>query len=265
MRKFRRSIVFAGLASFSIITSSLLTGCGATSAPTSSEPVPVVQSQSTAVTSSTSANEDTVTVSATGKISIVPDMAEISFGVSTEDVDAKAAQDKNREEIIKVIDKLKELGISEGSIKTSACDIRPQYDYDSEGGNRTVGYTVDTTLTVSGLKVTDAGNIISQCVEAGINSMNGINYSCSTYDNAYEDALKKAVDAANEKADALAGASGRNLGNIKTITEGYQNMSLQYRPLETAVFKNSTASTDAVIMPGESDVEAQVTITYALS
>ena len=282
MRKFRKSFFIAGLASLSIFAA-LLSGCDAASVP-----VAAAQSQSSETSTSVSAQpqipestssipvqsqdsyaalsgDKTVTVSASGKVSVVPDMAEIIFGISTEDTDAAAAQDKNSKEAQKVVDKLKELGISEKSIKTSAYDIYPQYDYDAEGGSRIVGYTVDTTLTVSDLPVSDAGNVISQCVSAGINSMNGINYSCSGYDDAYNEALAEAVNAAAGKAQVLATASGKSLGDVKSVVEGYQDVTLQYRSLDAAAFKNSMESSDAVIMPGESDVEAQVTVTYALN
>ncbi len=282
MRKFRKSFFIAGLVSLSIFAA-LLSGCDAASVP-----VAAAQSQSSETSTSVSAQpqipestssipvqsqdsyaalsgDKTVTVSASGKVSVVPDMAEIIFGISTEDTDAAAAQDKNSKEAQKVVDKLKELGISEKSIKTSAYDIYPQYDYDAEGGSRIVGYTVDTTLTVSDLPVSDAGNVISQCVSAGINSMNGINYSCSGYDDAYNEALAEAVNAAAGKAQVLATASGKSLGDVKSVVEGYQDVTLQYRSLDAAAFKNSMESSDAVIMPGESDVEAQVTVTYALN
>lgn len=282
MRKFRKSFFIAGLASLSIFAA-LLSGCDAASVP-----VAAAQSQSSETSTSVSAQpqipestssipvqsqdsyaalsgDKTVTVSASGKVSVVPDMAEIIFGISTEDTDAAAAQDKNSKEAQKVVDKLTELGISEKSIKTSAYDIYPQYDYDAEGGSRIVGYTVDTTLTVSDLPVSDAGNVISQCVSAGINSMNGINYSCSGYDDAYNEALAEAVNAAAGKAQVLATAFGKSLGDVKSVVEGYQDVTLQYRSLDAAAFKNSMESSDAVIMPGESDVEAQVTVTYALN
>ncbi len=282
MRKFRKSFFIAGLVSLSIFAA-LLSGCDAASVP-----VAAAQSQSSETSTSVSAQpqipestssipvqsqdsyaalsgDKTVTVSASGKVSVVPDMAEIIFGISTEDTDAAVAQDKNSKEAQKVVDKLKELGISEKSIKTSAYDIYPQYDYDAEGGSRIVGYTVDTTLTVSDLPVSDAGNVISQCVSAGINSMNGINYSCSGYDDAYNEALAEAVNAAAGKAQVLATASGKSLGDVKSVVEGYQDVTLQYRSLDAAAFKNSMESSDAVIMPGESDVEAQVTVTYALN
>ena len=95
--------------------------------------------------------------------------------------------------------------------------------------------------------------------------MNGISYSCSGYDEAYKEALAKAVKAASEKAEVLAEASGKKLGDVVTIVEGYQNTDLEYRYLDAEALKNSYETADAVIMPGESDVEADITVTYGMN
>lgn len=216
-------------------------------------------------TESVSYSDNSVTVSATGKVTSVPDMAEISFGISTEDTDAKSAQKQNSKEAKKVIEKLKELGVSENSIETSYYDIYPQYDYDEDGGSRIVGYNVDTILTVSDLKIDEAGNVISECVEAGINNMNDISYFCSTYDDDYNEALKEAVKEARKKAEILATASGKTLGEVKYITEGYQDTSYQYSNTKSVSLEAAAEGADAVILPGETDIEANVIITYAMS
>lgn len=299
MRKFRTT-VYAGLAAVTLV-SALLTGCGEQSVPVavtpsvkeanvttaqdnstesvsaneesttvSAETVEVSNTEAAAETKSgntetASQSDNSVTVSATGKVTSVPDMAEISFGINTEDKDVKTAQNRNSRETQKVLEKLKELGVSEKSIKTSYYDIYAQYDYDEEGGSRIVGYNVDTVLTVSDLKISDAGNIISECVEAGINNMNDISYFCSTYDDDYNEALKEAVKEARKKAEILAEASGKTLGDVMYITEGYQDTSYEYRNTKSVSLEAAAEGADAVILPGETDIEANVMVTYALN
>ena len=68
---------------------------------------------------------------------------------------------------------------------------------------------------------------------------------------------------ADVKAQALAEASGKKIVEIMNVTEGYQNTQLQYR--SGSIMKNSLeATSDAVIMPGESDIAANVTVTYIM-
>ena len=247
-----RPLLFAGLMSAILISTFAFTGCQATPAPLPSSSAPVAVANT----------DDSITVNASGKVMSVPDMAEITFSVHSEDKDVTTVQNKNSAESQRVIEKLKELGVSDKNIKTSGYNIDPQYDYAADGGDRIVGYRVVTTLTVSNIKIEDAGHLISGCVEAGINSVENIRYFCSTYDEDYQKALKEAVQEATRKAEALAEASNRSLGKVKMIDEGYQNDSLQYRTYDTMSLKSMT--NDAVIMPGESEVEANVTVAFEI-
>ena len=265
MKHFRTSALYAGLAAFAISSSALLTGCGSTSVPTVT-PQALNEAAAKDTASDSTASGSTITVSGSGHVSVVPDMAEISFGIITEDTDVKKAQEQNSVEAQKVIDKLKELGIAEKSIKTTGYDVTPQYnyDYDSYDISGIVGYTVNTQLSVSDLKIEDSSTIISQCVKAGINTMNGISFKCSNYDEAYNKALADAIKHAEKKAQAIADASGKTLAEVKSIDEGYQDISLQYTNMYPDSLESSMAKADAAILPGESDIQASVTITYTL-
>ena len=172
-------------------------------------------------------DKDTVTVSGTGSVSTVPDKAEITFGIETEADTAKQAQDQNTEQADKVISKLKELGVEEKSIKTSGYNMYPRYDYNN--GNKITGYYVSTRLTVSDQDIDDVGKLITECVAEGINNIDNVNYLCSDYDEEYQEALGKAVTAARRKAETLAQASGKSLGDVHAIVEGYQNTTLLQR------------------------------------
>ena len=61
-----------------------------------------------------------------------------------------------------------------------------------------------TSLTVSDIPVDQAGAIISQSVEAGVNGIESVDYFSSNYDAAYQEALEKAVAAAQTKAETIA-------------------------------------------------------------
>lgn len=205
-----------------------------------------------------------VTVSASGEIKTTPDMAEITFGVRTTAATPERAQQENTETVSEVLSGLNELGVAETSIQTTDYSLYPRYD---DYGEKIVSYQVNTTLTVSDIAISDVGHILTKCTELGCNDIDTIRYFSSTYDEAYAQALSDAVAAAEEKAKALAAASGRRLGEIATMTEGYQDLSLRYT-YDTGAAKYAATeeliSADAAIMPGEVTVSAQVTVTYRL-
>ena len=211
-------------------------------------------------------DRDTVTVSGTGSVSTVPDKAEISFGIETEADTAKQAQAENTEQTEKVVAKLKDLGVAEKSIKTSGYNMYPRYDY--ENGNRITGYYVSTRLTVSDQDIDDVGTLITECVAEGINNIDSVNYLCSDYDEEYQEALGKAVAAARRKAKTLADAAGKKLGDVHVVAEGYQNTTYRYGNAEQLRSSAKMAAYDAGaamdVMPGEADIEAQVTVTWYL-
>ena len=209
-------------------------------------------------------DDDTVTVSGTHTIYITPDKAEIHFGVETRDDTAEAAQKKNTEQVDKAIAKLKEFGIKEKSISTTGFNIYQEYDYEE---NKPSGYTASTNLTVKDIKIDDAGTIISECVKAGINQVQYISYTCSNYDEEYENALTGAVEAARKKAEVLAKAAGRTLGAVESITEGWQDTSARYTndyAAASAVTEEAVDAKGVTLMPGDSAIAANVTLTYYL-
>ena len=208
---------------------------------------------------------DTVTVSGKYTVYVTPDRAQVNLGVRTNEETAVLSQEKNTEIVNSVIDAIRALGVEEKSIRTTGYNIWQEYDYNS---NKVKGYTVSTSLTIKDLEISQAGSVISEAIAAGANQMNGISYSCSTYDEAYEEALASAVSAAHKKAEVLAGAADKTLGDVQSLQEGYQDTSARY--------KNSNVSMDTVeeaalgsaavsVMPGESEVEAEVTVTYYLT
>ena len=74
------------------------------------------------------------------------------------------------------------------------------------------------------------------------------------------------MEAARKKAEVLAAAAGKTLGDPVVITEGYQNTSARYA-------KSANIALDAVaesaamgpaLMPGETEITANVTVSYEM-
>ena len=168
-----------------------------------------------------------------------------------------------------VIAKIRELGVPDKSIKTSGYDLWPRYDY-SGNTEKLVGYQVSTSLTVTDRSVDEVGALISECVAAGVNQVNNISYSCSNYDEIYNEALTKAVEKAKEKGEVLAKAADGSLGEILSVSEGYQNTAYRYNTSYMDAKQMSgygvaeEAAMDVAVMPGEAEITAQVTVVFEL-
>ncbi len=285
-QKFRQT--FKPIKSFTCIaavfTALSLTGCGSMAA-SSAEPAaqtpdkpadtanadtmtPGIASAPSFTVSSLGGSQNTITVNSTEKVTIVPDIAEVVYAVRTEAKDAAACQQKNTEDVNQVIELLKNLGVAETSIQTSDYYMYPVYNY-SNNTQRITGYEATTTLTVSDLSIDNLGNILTESVNAGINNIQSITYQSSRYDEGYTEALKLAVASAGNKAAALAEAGGCSIGNVASIRENSNYSEARYTDNALASQMRSYEATKqmaledaAGIMPGEVDIEVNITVEY---
>lgn len=229
-----------------------LTGCGA--APGATTP-------------QTAQDPASVTVSASGTVQLTPDKATVSFGVTTQEKSAELAQSRNSEAVQKVVDALIAQGVAEASIRTEYYNLYPRYDWSADGEQRLIGYEVSTTMCVQDQEIEELGKLLSVCVDAGVTNINNVSFLCSGYDEAYQQALAQAVEAARTKAEVLARAAGKKLGDPIVISEGWQDTSARYsrsaNMLADFAVKES-AEAAPVLQPGETEITANVTVSYAL-
>lgn len=274
----KRNIIIA--AAFFAAGTLGLTACGNTSDSTAAAPVHTVAEVADETGAATApaapavsvaafgSSENTITVNSNEKVTVVPDIAQVVYAVQTQAKDAAECQNKNVEDVNKVIEQLKELGVAESSIQTSDYYMYPTYNYNGNT-QKITGYQATATLTVSDLPIDNLGNILSQSVDTGINNIQSVTYQSSSYDSAYQEALKLAVGSAKTKASALAEAGECTLGGVANIVENSNYGEARYTDNALASKMNASIAkeemltdTGANIMPGEMDVEVNITVEY---
>lgn len=248
----------------------LSTGCASTgsAAEKSTSMTTVAEAQEISSSPAESVSQDTVTVTSRSSVYAVPDLAELNFGIRTQAKTATEAQKDNSKSVDAVVDVLKQNGIKEENIRTAMYDVSAQYDWETGDGTNIIGYNVYSSLKVKDVAVGEAGSLITACIKAGAKEFNGISYHCTNYDELYAEAMKEAVAAAKTKAEALAGAAGRNLGGVRTISEGYQDMTYASSSAKAYAASGMGSAEDAevsaALMPGQAEITAAVTVTYIL-
>lgn len=209
-----------------------------------------------------------ITANSSETVKITPDMAEITYGVRSEDEDPALCQQKNTEAVNRVVEFLKEQGFAEESIKTDGFSLDPKYDW-SENTQKIVGYQMSTQVTVTDVPMEQAGGLLSSVLEQGANEIWSVNYFASSYDQAYEDALKKAVESARKKAEVLAEASGRQLGEVLNVEEYRDDQYGRYvssniRSSAKYAAEDAGAAADMSVMAGTMEVTADITVEFEL-
>jgi hypothetical protein len=199
-----------------------------------------------------------ITVSGFGSVTAVPDQAEWSFGVQTEGATAREALRKNANEIAAVIQALKDAGIAAADLRTEQVSVFPRTSPD---GSEVLGYTASNSVHVVLRDIAKAGAVIDVAAAAGANQIFGPMLTVSNSDALYEKALEEAYDQATARASRLAAKAGVQLGRVQSIVEG-SNLP------PTPVFRAGGDSSEAAatpIEPGTTEVQATITVTFAIS
>lgn len=223
--------------------------------------------EETTVHLQTQDNTDSITVSGRVGMEAIPDVAEITIGVSSRASTPAAARQNNAEAINSTLEALLEMGIEEKDIQTSNMNMRSVYSYDGNGNGYVSGYRMDTSLTIVVREMDRAGEVVDAAIDAGSNELDGVEYLVSNRDELYNQALTDAVELARQKAEALAEASGRKLGMVISVDETSSAVATIYgyakENPDSGGF-NSMADRATAIQPGSTTVEAQVRVVFEL-
>jgi uncharacterized protein YggE len=199
------------------------------------------------------AESDTITVSGVGTVESVPNEAQMSFGVETQRPTAKAAVAANGEEMRRLINALRQAGARE--LATQWVSV---YPVSSGEDGRVTAYNASNSVTAV-IGTDNAAALIDAATEAGANHVSGPGLSSSNAEELYRQALAKAVAQAKERAQVLAKATGRGLGEISVVVEGSSSSPLPYMERAAALDSASTP-----VVPGEQETSATVTVTFEL-
>lgn len=205
-----------------------------------------------------------ITISASGEISVAPDMAVISTQVVSPGASAPEALAANSKAMKKVIDEIKSAGIEAKDIKTSGFSIYPRYDNSQQRQNKApkiVGYDVRNGVTVNVRDLDKLGDLLNTVVESGANQIGGISFQVSDPESKMDEARKNAIENARKKAEVYAAAAGVKLGDVLNIIE---NGGYNPRPRGLRMEAMAMAADSVPVEAGENTLEASVSVKWEL-
>lgn len=136
------------------------------------------------------------------------------------------------------------------------------------------GYEMSTTVTISNIPIEEAGDLMTLSTENGANKIRGLQFKTTEYDEAYSEAVKKALSNSREKAEALAEAAGCKIVGIqnvvnnsryspyKAVVESYTIDNNNQAEKASGVKGFSGTATD--VQGGELDIDAKVSVIYII-
>ncbi len=208
---------------------------------------------------------ETITVVGKSGMEATPDVAKVSLGVSSRAATPSIAREENTAAINATLAALAEMGIEEKDIQTTNMNMWNNYD---SNGNLT-GYRMSTDLTVYVRDITKAGDVVDAAIAAGANELNGVSYLLSNEDEMYNTALADAIALARTKAEVLAEAAGKTVGQVKKVDETSRAVATVRNYDEAAANPDvgsgsKMESVRTTIRPGSSTVSAEVQVVFEM-
>lgn len=202
-----------------------------------------------------------------GEISITPDIAYLSIGVTSQAETAQAAQKANAAKMQKLNDLLKKTWkIADKDLKTTQFYVQPNYVYTEKEGQKVKGYNANHTIEVAYRDLTKIGQLLDAASTAGANSIDNVRFSVENSDQFETKVIEKAMANATVKANAIAKAANRTLGIVLVVNQGDANDSIVYGQRE--MLMNSKSSMDAAgptaVEAGEVKVSTQLSVQFEL-
>jgi uncharacterized protein YggE len=218
------------------------------------------------VPSAAAAQEETprrLVVTGTGEASARPDVAVISAGVVAQADTASGALAENTRAMNAVLEQLRAAGIAEADVQTSQFAVTPLYDIKPRAPQSTeppgiMGYQVSNQVMARVRDLDRLGPTLDALVAAGANSIDGLSFEIADPNEVLGEARDAAVADALARARRYATAAGVQMGEILAIEEGGT-----YAPPRPMMRAEAMAAS-VPIEPGQTELSASVTITFAL-
>jgi uncharacterized protein YggE len=201
---------------------------------------------------------NTISVSASGKVSQVPDIARVSLGVNITKSTVKAARSAAATRMTDIIAAVKALGVADADIQTVGLDLYPQYANGSS--TKIVGYTIGNQVQITVRDLDKADEVVDRAMAKGATTMNSISFDIADPAKALNDARVTAIAAAQASAAAMASAGHVTLGKIVSITDTSPTAPIPY----AGAFRAMAADAATPIQAGSQDVSATVTVVFAI-
>jgi uncharacterized protein YggE len=199
----------------------------------------------------------TVQATGTASLSVNPDQVSIDVSVITQATTAQQAAQQNATQATTVINALKQVLGSSGSIKTVSYSVDPRYSNASGQNNTLIGYSASNTVRATASDLTLVGPLIDTANQAGASSVGNLNFSLQNSDPYQQQALS----AAAKQAQAYAAAIATGLGSKTGAVVSAQQAASTYYPVGIA---GAASSVPTPVQTGTVTVSASVTITVQL-
>jgi uncharacterized protein len=202
----------------------------------------------------------TIVVPGTGRVSVVPDVADLRLGVAV----ARPKVDAARSEAARVMDAIlaavAAAGVPRRDVRTTLLSIQPRYDYREGRPPSLTGYELANVVEVTIRDLARLGDVVDAALAAGATSMDGLSFRLADPAPVEREARRLAMADARSRVDVLAAEAGLEIDGVSDIVEG--GPSRPPIPFPKAERMMVAADAATPVEAGALDVEVGVTVTF---
>lgn len=201
----------------------------------------------------------TITASGTGETLEAPDMAQMYFGATVTTDDAATALSQANDIAKEITSAVKSAGVAAEDIQTANVSVYPQQNY--EGDKVTItGYQATIQVSVKVRDIESVGDVIGAASGAGANEISGPSFVLDDDAEASAKAIELAIEDARARAEVMAKAAGKSLGEIISVSETGASAPVYY-----GASRDTMAAAESVaIEPGQLNITTSVTVVFEL-
>jgi hypothetical protein len=199
----------------------------------------------------------------TGNVHVRPDSLRVDVGVETEAATLDRARSEVNEGVRKVVEAVRALNIPGIKIETRVLRFNPVYaPQKDQKPPAIIGYGASNHVVVTTLEAPlgelgeRAAHIVDASLNAGANSIGGLDFFLKDPSQAQADAIRAAVQAAERDAEAMAAASSVTLAGLASMEESGP----RYAPRSLSLDLEAIAATPVEV--GEVTIQSSVTARY---
>ncbi|HSJ55779.1 MAG TPA: SIMPL domain-containing protein [Anaerolineae bacterium] len=219
----------------------------------------------------------TITVAGEAEVRVVPDEVILTLGIETWDKDLERAKGQNDAIVARVLALATEHGVPAQHVQTDYVSIEPRYKDGYYEQRDFVGYFVRKNVVVTLRDLAQFEPLLSDALEAGVNYVHGVEFRTTELRAHKDDARALAIEAAREKAVALAGGLDEAVSQPLTIVEEQAGSWSSYNAWWGGMWGGGMTQNviqevggagylaDSTVAPGQIEVTARVSVTFALS
>lgn len=209
----------------------------------------------------------TITVSGSAATTLDADRLNIELGVFTVQDTATESLRENSEQLNRVIDAVKSVGISEDDISTARFSLYPEYDdihdpLTNSYVRELVGYRVTNMISIHTDQLDMAADILDGAVSAGANRIDRVWFDVTPEreSEARNNLISAAVDNAKHQATLAISPLDYDIVGIRSIT--LTDAGFAYVASETQFRLVDSASSSPPVLAGEQHLSVSVVITF---